>query len=312
MAQKIAFATNKGGVTKTTSTLNVAGVIHRKMPSAKICIVDNDGQGSATRSLGIDPKKNEESIYDVFMGNLKPEDIAVSDVYDNIDLIPSNSDMNFLEFDKMKDYEETITRGTYDLLKALNKKNIDIESLTPDEWASLIPDELSMTKNYFNLLDGKFDEMDKKYDFILFDTPPELKSITSSVLSIADYVVIPFEPDITSLDGIINILERMSVIQKSYNPNLKIAGLLPAKVNRRTNLHKGFINDIMRYANLNDIPFFSTIIPNTIRFASITAARGLPATMALPASSREKNPFVAVYYDLVEEMISKGVIKVVK
>lgn len=307
MANKIAFATNKGGVTKTTSTVNVAGAIHRLDPEAKILIVDNDGQGSASRSFNINPKKIEDSIYDVYMGNRTAEEVVLKDVFENIDMIPANPDMNFLEFDKMKDYEENFTAGTFDLLKRLIEDKVDINKLKVDGWKRLIPDGLSMTKNYFNLLDGKFENLDKEYDFILFDTPPEIKSITSSVLSIADFVIIPFEPDIYSIDGIANIIDRIKVVQESYNPNLSIGGILPVKVNNRTNLHNEVLNQMMRFANTKNIPFFSTFIPMTIKFANATAHKGLPATLSSKRTNK-KDVLVNSYFDLVNEMVNKGII----
>lgn len=307
MAQKIAFATNKGGVTKTTSTVNVAGAIHRLKPEAKILIVDNDGQGSASRSFNINPKKIEDSIYDVYMGNKTAEEVIVKDVFDNIDIIPANPDMNFLEFDKMKDYEENFTAGTFELLKGLTENRVDINKLKIDDWKRLIPDNLSMTKNYFNLLDGKFDELDKEYDFILFDTPPEIKSITSSVLSIADYVIIPFEPDVYSVDGIMNIIDRIKVIHDNYNPNLQIGGILPVKVNDRTNLHNEVLNQMMRLANTKNIPFFSTYIPLTIKFASATAHKGLPATLSSRRNNK-KDVLINSYFHLLDEMQQRGII----
>lgn len=309
MAQKIAFVNNKGGSTKTTTTVNIAGALHRKFPNAKILVVDGDGQGNAGRTFKINPNKISNTIYDVFMGELKPEDVIIEGVFDNIDLLPANSDMNFFEFDKMIDYEENFKKGTHELIKELSKRNVDMENLLFEDWQDLIPVDLSMTQNYFNLLDGKFDELDKMYDFILFDTPPEVKSVTSSIISIADQVVIPFEPDIYSVDGIVNIMERIKIIKKDNNPNLNIGGLLPVKVNARTNLHNEVQAQVFRYASLNKIPFFGVFIPMTIKFANSTAHKGLPATLSTTATAK-KDKMIQSYFDLLDEMIDKKVIDV--
>lgn len=307
MAQKIAFVNNKGGSTKTTTAVNIAGAIHRKIPNAKILVVDGDGQGNAGRTFKVNPNKVEDNIYDVFMGKKQPEEVIFPDVYDHIDLLPANSDMNFFEFDKMNDYEVEITEGTFDLIKQMANNNVDFSKLTLDEWKNMMPKDISITKNYFNLLDGKFDVLDEMYDFILFDTPPELKSVTSSIIAIADQVIIPFEPDVYSVDGIINIMERIKIIKKDYNPNLNIGGLLAVKVNMRTNLHNQVQSQVFRYGTLNNIPCFGTYIPSTIKFANSTAHRGLPATLSTTKTAKN-DKMVQSYFDLLDEMASKGVI----
>lgn len=244
-------------------------------------------------------------MYDVFMGIKKPEDILVN-VYDNIDLLPANTDMNFLEFDKMKDYEENMYESTYTMIQRLINRKLDLRDLTLDTWKKLAPMENSITYNYYNLLDGKFDKLDEMYDVILFDTPPEIKSVTSSIISICDVVLIPYEPDWYSFDGIINILERIQFLKDEYNPDLEIAGLLPVKVKANTKVHADMMVKVMKYANSAGIPFFSTVIPNTIKFASATAMKGLPATLDVKLKANEK--LVYAYFELLEEMESKGIL----
>lgn len=303
MAQKIAVVNNKGGALKSTTVVNLAGTIHSRNPQLKICLVDNDGQGNVGRSFGHSPKEYSNTMYDVFMGSTNPED-ATANVYNNIDIIPANTDMNFFEFDKMKDYEDEITNATFQLMRRLSKSSIDLDSITYDQWKSMLPKDISITKNYFNLLENKFDQLDKEYDIILFDTPPEIKAVTSSVLSIADHVIVPYEPEIYSVDGIVNILERIEYIRKEYNNDLKIAGLLAVKVKANTKVHTDTMNKVMMYANKINVPFFSTVIPNTIKFATSTASRGLPATLGRKVKSSEK--LIYSYYSLLDEMIAKG------
>lgn len=307
MAQKLAVVNNKGGSTKTTSVVNLAGAIHVMAPKARILLFEGDGQGNAGRSFKVNSNKIEDTVYDVFIGNKSVKDVILHDVYEGIDLLPANSDMNFFEFDKMKDYEETFTKTTYDLIKELANRKVDFDSLGFDEWQKLLPSTVSMTDNYFNLLKGKIDEIEDEYDFILFDTPPEVKSVTSSILAIADQVIIPFEPDVYSVDGIINILERIDIIKNDYNPKLNIAGLLPVKVNPRTNLHSQVQAQVFRFASLHNIPFFGTFIPMTIKFATSTAHQGLPATLATTKAAKT-DKMIQSYFDLLNEMISKDII----
>lgn len=307
MAQKLAFINNKGGSAKTTTCVNLAGCVHVKSPESKILIVEGDGQGNATRSFNIDPNSNKivNSIYDVFMGDIAAEDAIYPNVYKNIDLLPANSNMNFIEFDKMKQFEDEYADNIADIIQYLIKNDVDLEAVTKDQLRAVVPNVDSPTRDYFNMLDGKIDKLDETYDYIFFDTPPELKAVTSSIIAITDKVIIPYEPDPYSIDGVKNILERVSVIQEQYNKDLKIGGLLATKYKKNTKLHADVTLAITDFANMSNIPFFSTKIPNTIRFASSTAYRGLPATL-----SNHANALIDTYFQLLDEMLAKKVITI--
>lgn len=294
MAKKIAFINNKGGSAKTTTAVNIAGAYAMKYPERKILIVESDGQGNATRSFNLKAKQYEKTMYDVFMGNNTPEECVVN-AYQNIDIIPANNDMNFVEFDEMSRYEENIHESIYETIKRLGSKNI--EDISYPDFKELVSSEGLITDNYFDMLNGKLDSIDKLYDLIVFDTPPEIKAITSSILAVTDEVVIPFEPDTYSIDGVVNILSRIKTIQKQINPKLSIAGVLAVKVKNNTILHNDIINRMMKYCMRTGLNYFQTEIPNSIRFASSTSYKGLPATI-----TQSDNPFVQSYYNLLSEL----------
>lgn len=302
MATKIALINNKGGSAKTTTAINLAGAYANRFPERKVLIAETDGQGNATSSFSLKAKTFENSMYDVFLGNYNPEDVVIN-AFQNIDIIPANGDMNFVEFDLMATYEIRNSKNIHSLL--LNTNFEDIKDMSPNEFHQFIDDntEKRLTDNYFNMIDGKFDELDKEYDLIIFDTPPEVKAITSSVLSIADRVIIPYEPDSYSIEGVVNILGRVSSIKERYNPKLEIGGILAVKVQNRTNLHVEVRNRMIKYCLRRNIYYFESEIPNSIRFASSTSFNGLPATI-----TAKDNKFVKSYYDLLDELIEKEIV----
>lgn len=302
MAVKIAFINNKGGSAKTTTLVNIAGALSNKYPEKKVLIVEGDAQGNASTSFKVNTKDLQNTVYDVFMGNVTAEKTVIK-AFENIDIIPAKSDMNFLEFDVMERFDRQQSKTIFGIVKQLDKSDVDISQLTFDQFLEINPVKNSPTNSYFNMLDGKMDELDKEYDIILFDTPPELKAVTSSILALADKAIIPFEPDIYALEGIRNILHRIRSIQKDYNPNLKVSGILAVKVQNRTKLHTDIRNSVMRYCIANDIRYFMSEIPNSIRFASATAYSGLPATISNP-----KNIFTQAYYDLLDELDKHDII----
>lgn len=279
MADKIAVVNNKGGSTKTTTTVNLAGAYAVTHPSKKVLIVDGDGQGNAGLSFGKNFTNTDEvqhnTTYDILMGNAEAKDCIVN-AYANIDIIPANEEMNYLEYDLMALYEEGGATG-------------------------------SITRRYFNMLEDKFDELDKEYDLIIFDTPPEIKSITSSVLSIVDSVIIPYEPDAFAAKGVISMTKRIFEIKNKYNKDLEIAGIMAVKVESRTKTHNEIMNNVMKWAMRNQIYYFQAEMPKSVKFSESVTYRGLPAAIH-GRSSRTMSKFVEVYYSLLEELSSNGYI----
>lgn len=303
MANKIAFINNKGGSAKTTTAVNVAGAYAKKFPKQKILIIETDGQGNATRSFNLNANDYSKTMYDVFMGNESAK-YCIVNAHENIDLIPANNDMNYVEFDEMSRYEDKLNKRIYSILKRFNAT--DLENMNFNEFVNFVNkngEDAHLTDSYFNMLDGKLDELEDMYDLIIFDTPPEIKAITSSILSLTDKVIIPYEPDTYSIDGVVNILKRITSIKEDYNPDLHIAGVLAVKVKNRTILHNEVIARMKKYCDLKDINHFNSEIPASIRFASSTSFKGLPATIVM-----KDNPFVSAYYDLIDELIDKGIL----
>ena len=296
MTKKIAVINNKGGSAKTPTSINLAGAYAKRHPHKKVLIVETDGQGNATRSFNMKASSFENTMYDVFMNQSSPEE-CIANAFQNIDIIPANSDMNFVEFDVMNTLKSEMSKRVMDVFQ--NTKM----PLTLANLEGVMQSQSNLTDSYFNMLAGKFDSLEGTYDLIIFDTPPEIKGVTSSVLAIADEAIIPFEPDTYSIDGIRNILTRIGTIKRDINPNLNIAGLLAVKVKGNTKLHIDTINGVMKFSNRMGLYYFQSEIPNSIRFASSTSYKGLPATI-----TQQDNKFVMSYYNLLDELIERGVI----
>ena len=310
MAQKIAFVNNKGGSAKTTTTVNLAGALHVKFPSKKILIFESDGQGNATRSFGLNPNDIKYSAEDVFLGDKKAEEVIQKDVAPNIDLIAGNDDLNFLEFDKMQEAEDALDEMTEDVVSVLLesfKNQIsshrevtlkDIYRMADNTFSEknvsklVTNSQYSPSKNYFNMLSGKIDKIDKEYDYIFFDTPPEIKAVTSSVLAVANKVIIPYEPDTYSIDGIKNIIKRIQKVKSEYNDGLEIGGLLATKYRSSTTVHQSTVLMVTDLANTIGIPFFSTRIPHTVEFIKSVTLHRKPATLGYESAGSRKKRFI--------------------
>lgn len=88
MGRIIAIANQKGGVGKSTTAINLAACLAEK--EQKVLIVDIDPQGNATSGLGVSKDDVENTIYQVMLGTISADDAIQKEVFDNLDVLPSN------------------------------------------------------------------------------------------------------------------------------------------------------------------------------------------------------------------------------
>lgn len=114
MGRIIAIANQKGGVGKTTTTINLSACLAEK--EQRVLVVDVDPQGNTTSGLGIDKDNLENTVYELILGEAELEQCIVKDAVDNLDVLPSNVNLAGAEIDLIG-----IDEREYILKKTLQK-----------------------------------------------------------------------------------------------------------------------------------------------------------------------------------------------
>lgn len=250
MAKVICVNNNKGGSLKTTTTVNLAGVLAKE--GKKVLIIDADNQSNVSLSFGLNPDKFRAGLYQVLMGELSPQNVIVNvynTVYSSIDILPSNSDLIGFDFEVIGN-------------TSLRRK--------------------------FSLMKSTCDQLRDSYDYILIDTPPSLSLMVGNAFTFADEVLIPYTPETYSMRSLVKVIETIEDFKQSHNPDLKLMGIVATMVNYRTNLHTDIMKESRQYASKNGLRFFDTFIPHSIRFASSIAYDNIPATLSEETKSKER------------------------
>lgn len=100
----------------------------------------------------------------------------------------------------------------------------------------------------------------KKYDYVLIDCPPTLGILTVNALCAAQEVIVPVEARFMALNGLVQLLETIELIKKRLNPPLKIAGIVPCRVDGRTKHSQAVVQELRN--NFKGLVFKSAIREN--------------------------------------------------
>ena len=211
MGKIISLVNQKGGVGKTTTSINLSSSLGHL--GKKVLLIDLDPQSNATTGLGIERPNIKKSIYNVIINECDIKDAIIKTPFKNLSFIPSVIDLAGSEMELFQ--------------------------------ASMQDKNFVMAKQ----LKNQIDKIKDRYDFIIIDCPPSLSTITVNALSASDSVLIPVQCEFYSLDGVNLLLKTILSVQKSTNPNLDIEGVLLTMLDGRTLLGLEVVEDVRKFFN---------------------------------------------------------------
>ncbi len=205
----IAVANQKGGVGKTTTTVNIAAALAHF--GAKVLVIDLDPQGNASTALGIDHHGDISSIYDVVVGTTDLADtVVVSPENPNLLCSPSTLDLAGSEIELV-----TMAAREYRLARALER---------------YLADEASAGVNY-----------------VLIDCPPSLGLLTVNAFVAAREVMIPIQCEYYALEGVSQLVRNIELVRGHLNPRLSLSTILLTMFDTRTNLAHQVVADVREH-----------------------------------------------------------------
>ncbi|MDQ4503924.1 ParA family protein [Sinomonas sp. ASV322] len=191
----------KGGVGKTTTTVNIAAALAAS--GLNVLVIDIDPQGNASTALGIEHHADVESIYDVLIN-----DLALADV------VRPCPDVERLE----------CAPATIHLAGA------EIELV------SLVAREQRLRRAIDNYAKERVAQGLERLDYIFIDCPPSLGLLTVNAFCAAGEVLIPIQCEYYALEGLSQLLNNIGMIQKHLNGDLRVSTILLTMYDGRTNL----------------------------------------------------------------------------
>lgn len=199
-------ANQKGGVGKTTTTVNIAAALAGF--GARVVVIDLDPQGNASTALGIDRHSATESIYDVIVGGVELSGvIQVSPENPLLMCVPATLDLAGAEIELV-----SLAAREYRLQRALDAY------LASPEGAAV--------------------------DYVFIDCPPSLGLLTINAFAAANEVLIPIQCEYYALDGVSQLVGSIDMIKSHLNPGLILSTILLTMFDTRTNLAHQVVADV--------------------------------------------------------------------
>jgi chromosome partitioning protein len=230
MTRIVSIVSFKGGVGKTTSTINIAATL-AYYKNQRVLVFDGDPQGNAGLCLDYDPVKVKKTIFDVVVGDADIKDIIQKTKY-IFDIVPSNMSLSNIE-PTVNENKEVYPKPHF-----------------------IFRDLLAPIKD--------------DYDYIFIDLPPGQTQLTINGLACSTDVLVPMQCEFLATAGVIQILDVINQVKKAFNHDLNLLGIIPTMFNVRTIISTESLQDARKYCDKKNIPIFNTVINRYVKYSEAT------------------------------------------
>ncbi len=249
-------ANQKGGVGKTTSTVNMAAALAQH--GLRVLVIDLDPQGNASTALAIDHRRGTPSTYDALVDGLPlAEIVQPCPEVENLYVVPATIDLAGAE--------------------------IDLVSMVARE---------SRLRKAITAYPPVAEEGEERLDYVLIDCPPSLGLLTLNALVAGDEMMIPIQAEYYALEGLGQLLETVEMVKAHLNPGLDVSTILLTMYDARTRLAAGVAEEVRSHFGGQVL---KTAIPRSVRISEapsygqtvMTYDPGSPGALSYLEAARE-------------------------
>ncbi len=262
----LTVANQKGGVCKTTTTVNIAAGL--AAAGLQVLVIDIDPQGNASTALGIDHRAEVASIYDVLIDDVPLDEVvAPCPDLDNLICAPATIHLAGAEI----------------------------------ELVSLVAREQRLRRALEAYAEHRKQAGLPRLDYVLIDCPPSLGLLTVNAFCAAFEVLIPIQCEYYALEGLSQLLKNIGMIQKHLNAELEVSTILLTMYDGRTNLASQVAADVRSHFPEKVL---TAVIPRSVRISEAPSYQ--QTVLTYDPSSSGALSYLEAAAELAERGVNRG------